>query len=108
MMEGGDSGEDLWRGREWCAGRGPYVCGRSSSVGGGSLSSAGRGSPMGVIVIWGGVSSSVCGASSSAGGAFMVGYRRPCMGIVVRRWGIAFRAWGSSLSVGGGSLPVVA
>ena len=56
-----------------------------------------EGRPWGVIVIRGGVSSSVCGhrrprvghswwgivvrvwASSSAGGAFVVGYRRPCM-----------------------------
>ena len=66
-----------------------------------------EGRPWGVIVIRGGVSLSVRGASSSAGGAFVVGYRRPCVGIVVRRWGIAFRAWGSSLSVGGGSSPVV-
>ena len=50
----------------------------------------------GVIVIWSGVSSSV-------GGAFGVGYRHPCVGIVVRGWGIAFRAWGSLLSVGGGA-----
>ena len=56
----------------------------------------------GVILIRG-VSSSVRGASSSMHGAFGVGYRRPCVGIVVRRWGIAFHAWDSTLSVGGGA-----
>ena len=66
-----------------------------------------EGRPWGVIVIRGGVSSSVRGALSSTGGAFVVGYRRPCVGIVVRGWGIAFCAGGSSLSVGGGSLLVV-
>ena len=67
-----------------------------------------EGRPWGVIVIRGGVSSSVRGHRRLWVGHSWWGIVvRACVGIVVRGWGSAFRAWGSSLSVGGGSSPVV-
>ena len=67
-----------------------------------------EGRPWGVIVIQGGVSSSVRGHRRPRVGHSWWGIVvRACVGIVVRRWGSAFHAWGSSLSVGGGSSPVV-
>ena len=134
MMEGGDSGGDLWRGREWCAGplilfvghpfsfmRGRFAHARSSSFVCGVLRllSGRRGRfrlVVRLVACWG----SVCPRALVARGWGLVvvwGWRvayggSSLFGVGYRRpwvghsgWGIIVRAW-ALLSAGGALLSV--